>query len=143
MTAEPRLAYLTSAADGNRYELEIRHSGTAVRYALGNHGVRYDVWVGDIWTDDQEDVLLLELFGWLDQLAVTGERVGRGKCVGVLRLYAAPVREIEICSVLSDEAPLVVQICERLALLARMAHEKRFTQRRVNPLRASRSGEID
>ena len=143
MTSEPRLAYTFVADDGKLYELEIRHLGTAVLFGL-QHGRRDDVWVGDIWTDDQEDVWLLELCGWLEdpRFAGLGSRLGRGMRVAMLRLYTEPERELEICAALIGAPPLAVQICERLELIARMAHERRFTQRRVNPIRASRSGEI-
>lgn len=133
-----RVAYLTPTL-----ELAIRESGAARLEAVAP-GSRTELWAGEIWDPETEDVELLELLRWVedDAFAALPGTIGDGPITQTVLAFTATERhEVRI----ADGAalpPLLARITERLDAMVDRAREGRYVRRALNPKTHAVSGQI-
>jgi len=133
-----RVAYLTATT-----ELAIRESGAARLEAIAP-GTRTELWAGEIWDRETEDIELLELLRWLedDAFLALPARVGDGPHAATIVAFIATDRhQVDV----ADGAPLpaiLANVVDRLAAIAARARAGRYVRRALNPKTHAVSGVI-
>lgn len=133
-----RVAYLTATV-----ELAIRESGAARLEAVAP-GTRTELWSGEIWDPESEDIELLELVRWLedDAFAALPATVGAGpRACTVVAFIARERHEVRIAEG-AALPPLLARIVERLDAIVDRARDGRYVRRALNPKTHAVSGQI-
>lgn len=133
-----RVAYLTAT-----HELAIRESGAARLEAVAP-GSRTELWTGEIWDPESEDIELLELVRWLedDAFAALPAAVGAGPIACTVVAFIARERHEVRIAERAALPPLLARIVERLDAIVDRVRDGRYVRRALNPKTHAVSGQI-